>query len=307
LHVPDPLGGVGTDADAAIRVPTVALGVEDPLDELSSPRPFVLIPTFGPRSQARSRWIPIAGADQNAANGSTNLVRFRFGGTDADGLVRVQGDSVQENAPLLSGTLGDFAFIDSSGSTLVLERSSLGELFVSQDGLSNDFYLRTTALFEGFLLRLETSAVGGVSRDFLISRAEYDEGNALLPDERLFLHTMLDGGDLLADLEAQGATNYRLIPRFFRAVTEDLPDLIPTGSSVRILFEATGANALGQPDTDNILITETPDISLFNGLNAGDLRFFRFQVEFQLVEPGQPLTPDAKAIGLDFLKVPFVF
>ena len=74
-----------------------------------------------------------------------------------------------------------------------------------------------------------------------------------------------------------------------------------------IQFQATGADANGNPDEAGILVDFTGDISAFNGLPAGDLEFFRFEVEFDLDAMGAGLTPDTLPVSLDFLKVPFLF
>jgi len=305
LHVPDPLNPIGTDENASIRVPLAAAGAEDPLDEIVSPQPVVLIPTFGPRSQALSSWIPIAGADQGQ-QGGTDLVRFRFDGTDAGGFIETVDGAVVENEPLLEGVLGEAARIDVSGTTLILDRTAL--LF-RDDGEEppNDLYLRTPALLEGYLVRLETPFPSEIRRDFPVTSARYDEGRPIAPDERLFLTIAPRGGETLADLEARGATSYRLIPRFFTTIVDGRRDVLPEGSSVRILFEATGADPLGRPDEDSILVPPTPDVSRFNDLDPGALRFFRFRVDFRLVGQGELLPADVRPPALEMLKLPFVF
>jgi hypothetical protein len=306
LHVPDPIDPIGPGEDSAIRLPLAAFVEEDPLDAIASPRPVVLIPTFGPRSQARSRWIPMAGADQDP-NGGTDLLRFRFGGTEADGSIAVLDETVQELEPLLRGTLGEAAAIGRDGTRLILQHTEFAPLLEIRNGLSNDLYLRTPALLEGFLLRLQSGLDPQLRRDFVVTDAVYDEGRPSSADEVLLLETGLSHNGVLADFQPPGAIDYELIPRFFRVVTDGIEDYLPQGSSIRIRFEATGADARGLPDTENLLVEGTPDIALFNRLAPGELSFFRFEIDFRLVEDGTPLGPDSRPVGLDFLKVPFVF
>ena len=69
---------------------------------------------------------------------------------------------------------------------------------------------------------------------------------------------------------------------------------------MRILFEATGEDVNGNPDEAMILVPLTGDIDDFNMVMPGQLRYFRFQVEFDV-------PTDADPIELEFLRVPFRF
>src|SRR6185503_12597588 len=77
IHVPDPTKAPGTMAPADIRVPQAAASAVDVMDQITSPPAFVMIPTFGKRSKARSDWISVGGADQKP-DGTDGLVRFLF-------------------------------------------------------------------------------------------------------------------------------------------------------------------------------------------------------------------------------------
>ena len=116
-------------------------------------------------------------------------------------------------------------------------------------------------------------------------------------------------GDLLAFAERAGSSTLvaRLIPRFFRVVTDGVEGALPDSAFVRIRFQATGADASGNPDERNLLQDWTGDISKFNELEDGALQFFRFQVEFDLDARAAGLTVDTEPVQLDFLRIPFRF
>lgn len=75
----------------------------------------------------------------------------------------------------------------------------------------------------------------------------------------------------------------------------------------RVRFQATGADGFGNPDETNPLVDWTADIAQFNLLPPGELRFFRFQVEFDLDAQGTGVSAQTEPVSLDFLRVPFVF
>ena len=65
-------------------------------------------------------------------------------------------------------------------------------------------------------------------------------------------------------------------------------------------------SARGDPDEAAPLVDWTADISQFNAQPAGQLRFFRFEVEFDIATSGSP-DADTEAVAVDFLRIPFVF
>ena len=274
LHVPNPVSAPPTGVTA-------------------SPTAIVLVPTFGSVSVARSNWIPLGNAHKKAAGDS--IVSFLFAGTDeTTGVVQVDQDGfVDELTPLLDHDLSALGQLSGSRSLLVNDASSL---FVGQtDGIDNDLYLRSDSLLEDFVLRL---SVGSTVRDFLVASADYVDAT-----DRLTLTVPVDEtvGDLASFAAANpGVLHVQLVPRFFRVVTCGQENRLPTSAAVRIRFE--GADATQVP-IDLGSGSTTSDISEFNTLNSGELRFFRFIVEFDLGTLDSSSTP----VGLDFLKIPFVF
>src|SRR6185503_16774599 len=160
IHVPDPLKTVGTSAPADVRVPQWAITAQNPMDQISSPPAYSLLPTFGKRSKARSKWISVGGADQRP-DGSVAQVRFFFDGIDptTGKIETIPGSSiVAENAPLVvEGNLATStkARILPGGFTLELSGPALTELRAgSTTGVGNDVYLRTPALLENCSVRM---------------------------------------------------------------------------------------------------------------------------------------------------------
>jgi len=144
-----------------------------------------------------------------------------------------------------------------------------------------------------------------------VTGAVYDEGSVSAGDEALRLSVADSAsGDLqqyFDSIVGLGTVRYRLIPRFFRVVTDGIEGLLPPSAFVRLRFQAAADDGSGRPDEANPLVDWTSDVSRFNALPAGELQFFRFDVEFDLDAQGLGLSADTRPVTLDFLRVPFVF
>jgi hypothetical protein len=312
IHVSDPLVPPGTGAAAKIRVPAAALGAASVLDQVTSPPPYVMIPTFGTRSKARSAWISIGGADLEP-DGSATLVRFLFEGIDpVTGEIRTVGSTVESRAPLFSEpdlNASASARIVSGGFALELAGPALDAIRAgTTSGISNDVYLRTPALLVDCSVRLRVEENQAHFEDFPIASAVHDEGAAPVGDEVLRL-TIAGGRRLTAfnPGNLDGTTGLQLLPRFFQVVTNGIVDSLPETALVRLRFQAAADNGIGRPDETDLLQDWTSDISLFNTKPAGALQFFRYEVEFDLDEGDAGISSDPDLVTLDFLKIPFVF
>jgi hypothetical protein len=311
LHVPDPnpATAVGTELESSIRV----LNLAD-IDVVAQPPGEILIPTFGARSKARSIWIPLGSATEAPGGGDDPLL-FAFDGTDEDrlsltaGQILTVGQVVPPLPPLLGPeTLASAApgpFVDLDGFTLVLSEPSLLPLIgdaATATEPSDDIYLRNPALMRNFLLRLSSLSA---SQDFDVASATYSDANLVL---RLTVSTA--AGSLETFIAAQGGpanVDYELIPRFFRARTGAVQDLIPDTGFVKILFQAAAAGPEGLPVEDPPLVDWTPDVGDLSLATPGEIQFFRWEVEFNLDSAGAGLTVDTEPISLEFLRVPFSF
>jgi hypothetical protein len=303
LHVPDsnPATAVGTSADKPIRIPVLTS-----LVDVTRPPGLVLVPTFGARSKARSVWIPIGGADF-APGGALDPLYFKFAGTDALGTGEIETLSkavVPLPAILGPETLGSAApapFVAADGYTLVLSAASLAPLITDAGTPSLDIYLRNPSLLTNFQLRLQ----GAVAKNFDVGSATYSDAGGVLQ-----VTADPAGGSLAAFVATQGgpaAVDYQLIPRFFRAQTGLVKDFIPDSAYVRVTFQATGLAIDGGPDEDSPLVDWTPDIAKFNAVPAGSLKFFRWEVEFNLDKLGAGLTEGTIPVSLEFLRAVFSF
>jgi len=313
IHVPRSLTQPSnSSATSDIVVPNGLVGA-GAIDAVTSPPAVVLVPTFGVHSTGRSKWISIGGADQNPG-GIPSLVQFLFQGTETaagadEGKILVTGDSVAELLPLLDEDQegNPNAIVLSDRLSLRLSGASLAPFGGTTNGLSNDLYLRTPSLLKDFVLRLSVNAV---SQDFRVASATYAEGSAPLGDEALTLTVADEGSDLQDFIDANtavGIVHYALIPRHFRVLTAGMENALPSSAYVRIRFQAAADDGSGLPDEDNPLVDWTGDIAQFNSLLAGELQFFRFEVEFELNQAGGAVSADTQPISLDFLRIPFAF
>jgi hypothetical protein len=312
IHVPDPRKPPGTSAPAEILVPAAALEATDVLDQVTSPPAYVLVPTYGRRSKARSTWISIGGADRKP-DGSETRVRFFFEGIDpVSGRILTDGPTVLERTALVREEdlrASTQARILSDGRTLELSGAALETIRAgTTSAISNDVYLRTPALLEDCAVRLFIRGREARFEDFSIAGADYDEGEPARGDE--VLRATVAGSRALTDFNptgAEGVTGYELLPRFFRVVTDGIGDALPETAFVSLRFQAAKANGAGAPDEVDLLQDWTSNLTSFNALPAGLLQFFRYEVEFDLDADGLGIDAGTVPVTLDFLKIPFVF
>jgi hypothetical protein len=311
--VPEPLREPSTGAEARIRIPSALADAGDPLDLLASPRPWRLLPTFAARSRARSRWIAIGGADRSPDG--PRPVRFVFGGLETSGpdagKVLRTGERVRSLEPLVSVDVAEVTLLP-DGLTAELSGSALAALAEgTRDGISNDLYLRNPRLLEGALVRLAVDGNPHSAVNFAIVAAGLRTGEPGPGDEVLRLTTARTGVRTLeSTLEEFGSADtvrLALVPRFFALGTNGVDGAFPLTTDVRIRFQAAGENGIGLPDEGTPLVEWTADPSRFNDLEPGALRFFRFEVEFDLDALARGVEAGAVPVDLDFLRVPFVF
>lgn len=314
IHVPEVLAAPGPDPEVTdVVIPPDALQLSEPLDAFLSPPAYVLVPSFGARSKARSKWVSIGGADQKPTGGE-GLVRFLFGGTETAGedagKVRTAGSTVVDLPPLFE--TADFAaspdvHLLPDGLTLELTGAALGSIRGgTTSGISNDVYLRTPALLQECSVRLRVVSTPTNFLDFDVASAQYEEGSPGLGDELLRV-TVTNERGRLDEFNPEHQVSMSLMQRFFRVETNGLRDVLPSTAFVRILFQAAADNGAGAPDELNPLVDWTADIQRFNTLPPGALQFFRYEVEFDLDAEAQGISGDTEAVTLDFLEIPFIF
>lgn len=251
-----------------------------------------LLPIFGRRSFARSKWIPLGSASVAPGTPTPDQIRFLFDGTNpATGVVLRSGAGagakVLELAPILSANIVSEPaepFITADKRTVVFDASALAD----------DIYKRTPELLVGFALKM-TSSTSLVSTNFDVASASYD---VALDQLRV---TIANSGAPLA-LYVNGDTA-ALIPRFFRVSTEGTLDSYPSSAEITIRFQGAPANSLGQPD-EALASSFATNITT---LNTTTFKFIRFQVEFDIQADGGSLSPSTPLPALEFLRIPFRF
>jgi hypothetical protein len=323
IHVPRSLIPPGNDPLVSdVILPNASLNAANPMNKVVRPAAnnnaggTILIPTFGARSKVRSKWISIGGADLDPDPMVGNrLIQFLFGGVDTaagmdQGKVRTTNETVDEILPLLGpeDLPSPTVVVGGTGLTLEIAGASLDPLINSMKPISDDIYLRTPALLRNFLLRVDDEFDASNRSDFLILDASYDDATS-----RLTL--VVDGSVTTISAAIAGIfgnAQYQLIPQFFRIRTEDpvlgsVANFLPDSAFVKFTFDAAGDDGFGNPDEGSLLVSQTGDIADFNALPAGDLKFFRFEVEFNLDAGGNGVSVDTQPVSVDFLKIPFTF
>ena len=172
------------------------------------------------------------------------------------------------------------------GTTMVFDASGLTG--------DDEIYKRNAVLTRNFSIKLfEPGNEATNFKRFSIVSASYDPGT-----DRLIAVTA--GG--LNTFNPPGGVEVSLVPHFFRMVTNDVVDSYPPGTEVRVLFDATRADAQGMPSENPATVHGfTADIS---ELNDESWDFFRFRVEFDL---GSGVSQSTPRPALQFLRVPFEY
>jgi hypothetical protein len=92
---------------------------------------------------------------------------------------------------------------------------------------------------------------------------------------------------------------------FFRISSSGQLDRLPDSASIQVSFEATSANADGEPDLGAV-VGPTFDIEDLNSAPGNeDFRFIRYQVTFDTDAQDEGLSPSNPIPSLDFLRIPF--
>ena len=258
-----------------------------------------LVPIFGRRSRAQSKWIPLGAMRVAPGTDVPEAIEFLFQGIDpVTGFVETTAQSVDPQAPILSGVIAapmTLPYVAADGVTLVLDVTTLAG--------PNDLYRRNASLLELFELEVDD----GSTTTFEIVQAVTDE---LAGELRLTVAPLNAGATDLSDFGPGDL--FDLVPRFFGIRTSGVKDFLPDSATVRIRFQAAPETALGAPDEANATpltsdITELTNPMLpFSPLNNTDYRFFRFVVDFDIAAIGD-LSFSSPRPSLEFLRVPIRF
>ena len=218
------------------------------------------------------------------------------------GRILTTNNQVEQLDTILDGGVLD---VDPINNTVTVDASSL--LSDVSAPFSNDIYLRNTELLRQFGMRL-TSGSNIVT--FNVSEGTFDSGtnelSLVLSDPTGVLVSFTDPG-----------VQFDLVPRFFRVLTNGVPDFLPDSAAVKFRFQGVGSDANGNPDPTNILVPQqtdegspefTSNIQLFNDSPAaGILDYVRMEIEFDLDADGAGLQVTNPRPVLDFARLVLKF
>jgi hypothetical protein len=159
-------------------------------------------------------------------------------------------------------------------------------------GTPEDIYLRNPSLLRDFTVRLDSTEFTVIAASSAAST-----GGSISA-----LTLVLDG------TPPANPSTFQVIPRFFRVVTNEVLDQLPSAAHIKLEFQGTTSDSQGNPvippTGQNFIVPWTTDIAAFNQALTGQVGFFRFRVEFDI---GQNLSSTTPRPELEFLRIPFVF
>jgi hypothetical protein len=304
LHTATGVVGPPTNPLADIIVPA-ALTLKD----VCQPPPLVpggagvdgyMIPTFGKKSRARSKWIALGEGGFDPSSAVYRDVTFDFAGINTvNGFVQtdINGKVLPQPAVLSPGALHAAPalpyVVTPGGYTLVMDATPL-------IGTANEALLQNVELLRHYMLQLSDAS----------NAADYTRFDVVAPVYDSLTHQLsltVDGnGPSMSDTSVVpwGVVNVELQPAYFRVHSSGAADTLPISSTIKIQLEATRADVNGNPDPAGI-IGPTSDLSVLNVAPNGTLRFVRFQVLFDIDAQGLGLTPGAPIPSLEFFRLPF--
>ena len=292
-------GAAGSRVDA-IWEPFLRSGdepgsMEDTTSDLGAPRAFwgggflSGVDAPGGLSRARSRWFPVGLAGREVGM-PIATPDFSFSGTDAQGDVRAR--RIRARSP---GHRPAVARRDPA-----VPRRPLPRLARGTDGP-----LRRTARPAHGRPHAKTQGISVEAPVFGVSRAGSDVRSFLgvgcyAPGYNLDCVTW----DLGALFSVAGGAGVDVRPRSFDVYSSVFRDRLNPDHRVTIRFDATFADADGQPDELAAFSTSAGWTPLVDLLSGTPWDFIRFEVEFDVDVSGDGWDPLERAPVIDFIKIP---
>gem|GEM_PF-2869809 len=279
------------------------LSMEDTTSFLPEPRAVWangwLSPVLGTtgRSMARSKWVPF-GLGGFQPGQSPLSPSFQFAGTDDQGVVEATGGYVDLAPPLTAPITVNS--IESNAITLRL---------VDLVGL-DPAYLDQPALLKGYRVVLyPNSERVGSGRGLRIADVQPGTGTLRLQlaDPCLGLPGDCVALDLTQTYPSASGVTAELIPQSFGLWSFLGWGSLPDDCRITILFDATRADAQGNPDPNAALSANggwKPEIS---DLDRGHWDFVRFEVHFDLDVSGDGWQSNDAFPRMFFLTIPYAW
>jgi hypothetical protein len=270
-----------------------------------------LLPIFGPKSQAQSKWIPLGAASVDPVSNTPKVVDFYFNGTDpTTGKVNTTGTGAQATIPDLPSLFSTALVLhaQSDGILPYIDPNDFRTVVFDSTLLIDDIYTRNPSLVDHFNLKFTQSST---STGFDVGSATFDEAS-----HRLHVTVSNSGIPLQGFHPGDGVD---LLPRFFRVTTQGVLDSLPQspgagqpGSTIVMEFQATSATVTGTPDeTSGVPSLYETDISRLSNTTvypmASNFRFFRFRITFDLLSGQGQLSSSIPVPALQFFRMPFKF
>ncbi|MFQ5748507.1 MAG: hypothetical protein ACE5H3_03500, partial [Planctomycetota bacterium] len=305
IHVPDPETDIAWPAGAAPGIMEYVHDdgngafdldrLEEVMDVVGAPVPFLLVPFFASTSQFQTKWkdTGLAGL-RNPDNGVGPFPDY------ADPLLRFAGIETA-NPGTLGNVLTSGGMVTplpavASGQVAAVSFSALQLVIPLASSFFGPEFLRNPALLCGFdVFPDNTTQVG-----FEITDAVY---NRVL--DQLTLSTLVPDGPMT--MQVQPANPWAVRQKFFRASTTGVKDRLPDTAVVKFQFQGAPESATtpNSPDLGNIVPGPnqwTSDLSLLKGL-----RFIRVRVTFEIDALGNGVTLSSEKPALSYVKLPFVW
>ena len=269
------------------------------LDKVTFPDALTLVPSFGARSRAITKWIPVGQASIEP-DGIADQVTFLFGGTDTvtGSVLDLDDNDIQDDvAPLLGPTTLAGGEISLDGRTLTVDANVIKDTF-------NDVYLRNPQLLRDSLLLLNEVGTPANAVRFNVASATFDISSFTLSLE-------VDGAPTpsLLSFAPGGGVEFSLIPVSLSASTiGGAKGFYPDSVDIQVRFQSAGVGPDGLPDLGTAGFQDwTPDIGLVNAKAPGTVEFIRFEVLFDLDALGAGLSATSPRPLLDFARLGWRF
>ncbi|MDF1729627.1 MAG: hypothetical protein P1U53_17960 [Sulfitobacter sp.] len=241
-----------------------------------------LSPVWGTngQSRARSKWIPLGLGHINPGGPDLNP-RFLFSGTNLDGTIPIVGGAV-DPGPVSSAPMPLVGLETQAVTVALSDLVSLDEVYMSQPSLLQGCRIMLSPpAGSNMPVSLNIGQVttnGNHVRMTLLGPCAYDIGDCVPLNLNL---TYSSAAGVTATVQ----------PRSFSMATRVVSDQIPADARITILFDATSADAAGNPDPAAAVSNTLGWRTNIQDLSNGPWQFVRFEVFFEMDVSGDGWGP----------------